>query len=600
VIPDAKIAEIRERADIAEVIGDYVTLKRAGANLKGVCPFHADSDPSFNVNPARQFYHCFGCGASGDVFKFLQQVEGLQFMEAVERLAGKFGVELPARPMSPEAKTAEDRARAEVKRRLYIVEEAAAFFEEQCKTANGASAMLTARGINEEIRSEYRMGFAPDSWDALLKHLQSKRISAREAEQVGLVVPRKNSDGYYDRFRNRLVFVITNPAGHPIAFSARVMDGDDASQAKYINSPETREYTKGKTLFGLHQARVSLSKSREAILVEGNFDVLAMAQAGFKNVVAPLGTALTKEQAAILRRRVSRVSVMFDGDLAGRKAAARAFPILAGAGLAAYVVMLPEGEDPDSLVRRKGRASIQSLLDGAKGLLDEIIRASAAASDKTAQDVARRIGKLALFLNAVTDSMERSVYRQRIAEAFGVDPQIVFRHLRYAGSLGKVEHGQVASTSEVSDYGTAEERELLCLMLDLPELTGEVSQSGAITMMRTKNLREIADKLVMGYNEQRAPIAQILSELEGEKALEWLARRSMNKLYKDESKGRDALREITVSMRQRSLDEQIKVISDKIKEAHASVDDVKTFELMRQRTELEKERAGANQAFDKD
>ncbi|MBW2279050.1 MAG: DNA primase [Deltaproteobacteria bacterium] len=432
MIPEAKIAEIRERADIAEVVGDYVTLKRAGVNLKGVCPFHADTDPSFNVNPDRQFFHCFGCGASGDVFSFLQRVEGLQFTETIERLAKRFGIELPQRPMDPAARSAEERARQAGRRRREILETAASFFEAQllAPAARGARELLGERGIDEETAREFRLGYAPDSWQGLLDHLGTKRIAPRELEQVGLALPRKSGSGYYDRFRNRLVFTVTDPSGHPIAFSARALGDGEEAGAKYINSPETPEFTKGKVLYGLHQARVHLSKTREAVLVEGNFDVVSLARAGVGNVVAPLGTALTEDQTAILRRRVEQVTVMFDGDSAGRTAAARAFPVLARAGLAAYVAPLPQGEDPDSLVRRGGREAVEHLLDAKRGLLDEIIDSSAATCDGTAQNAARRIEKLGKFVGVVRSPMERDIYRQRVADAFGVEPRTVFRYMR--------------------------------------------------------------------------------------------------------------------------------------------------------------------------
>lgn len=600
MIPDAKIAEIRERADIVDVIGEYVTLKRAGVNYKGVCPFHADSDPSFNVNPARQFFHCFGCGASGDVFKFLMNLEGLQFMEAVERLAARYGVELPEREMSPAARTAQDRAREAAKRRLFILEEAASFFEEKLRSPEGEAAReaLKARGIDGETAALFRLGYAPDEWQGLLDHLARQRVSPREAEQVGLVLQRKSGSGHYDRFRNRLVFTISDPGGHPIAFSARVIGDGEEQGAKYINSPETPEYTKGKVLYGLNQARVELSKTKEAILVEGNFDVVALAHGGIRNVVAPLGTALTEDHAALLRRRVERVTVMFDGDKAGRAAAARAFPVLARAGMAAYMAPLPEGQDPDSLIRSGGADAVRELVDRRRGLLDEIIEASAAAGDGSAQDVARRIGKLGPYVDAVRDSMERDVYRQRIADAFSLDPKLVFRHLRGRGR--ETEAREPAARSAEESSGSVEEKELVGLLLDLPALCEEASDNGTIAMVTDPALKRIAEELVFRNRSKDSDISEMIASASEEPATRWLARRGMTRLFDDEAKGREALREIAARLNRRSIDNRIKELNHRIKLANSRGDSGAVFELQRERTGLKKELTQAESAFDKE
>jgi DNA primase len=600
LVPDAKIAEIRERADIVEVIGEYVALKRAGINYKGVCPFHADTDPSFNVNPARQFFHCFGCSASGDVFGFLQRVDGLDFMEAVERLAARYGVELPKPQASAAARSNEERAREQVRRRRYVLEEGAAFFEAALATPAAAAArkMISDRGIDDGTATRYRLGYAPDAWDGLLEHLREKRVSPREVEEVGLAIPRKTGSGYYDRFRNRLVFTVTDPSGHPIAFSARSLGEGDADGAKYINSPETAEYHKGRVLFGLHQARVAMSKAREAILVEGNFDVLSMARAGVENVVAPLGTALTEEHAAILRRRVERVVVLFDGDKAGRAAAARAFPMLARAGLAAYHAPLPDGEDPDSLVRKRGPEAIREILAKPRGLLDEIIRASAETADGTVQDAARRIGKLRDFLDAVQEPMERDMYRQRVAEAFSVDPAFVFRYLRSPASAAAPAEG--APPQRPGDApGLPEDRDLVGLMLDQPELCEEAHASGAIGLISDPELRRIAEELTFKQKRKESLVAEMMSGSGESQALTWLARRGMQRLFVDEETGKRALGEILRKMKKRGITTQILDIKQHIRRAHASGDDQKVLALQRQKTELEKEIHDTELGFDK-
>ena len=602
MVPDAKIAEIRERADIVEVIGEYVALKRAGVNYKGVCPFHADTDPSFNVNPVRQFFHCFGCSASGDVFGFLQRVDGLEFMEAVDRLAARYGVELPKPQASAAARSAEERAREAVRRRRFVLEEAAAFFEAKLATPGAAVAqkMLADRAIDGDTAARDRLGYAPDAWDGLLEHLREKRVSPREVEEVGLAIPRKTGSGYYDRFRNRLVFTVTDPSGHPIAFSARSLGDGEADGAKYINSPETAEYHKGRVLFGLNQARVAMSKAREAILVEGNFDVLSLARAGVENVVAPLGTALTEEHAALLRRRVERVVVLFDGDRAGRAAAARAFPMLARAGLAAYYAPLPDGEDPDSLVRKRGTEAVDELLAKRLGLLDEIIRASAEAADGTVQDAARRIGKLRDYLDAVLEPMERDMYRQRIAESFSVEPAFVFRYLRSPGAAAAAPAGGAPRTQQPGDApGHPEDRDLVGLLLDLPELCEEAESSGAIGLISDADLRRIAEELALKQRRKESLVAEMMSGPGQSPAVTWLARRGMQRLFVEEETGKQALQEIFRKMKKRRITAQITDLKQEIRRAHAAGDDQKVLGIQRQKTELEKEIRDTELAFDK-
>jgi len=596
VISEAKIAEVRQRTDIVEIVGEYVSpLKRAGLNWKGVCPFHADTDPSFNVNPERQFFHCFGCGASGDVFEFVRRIEGLGFVEAVERLAARAGVDLPREASSPAARSAREREREARKRRAMVLEEAASFFEERLRSPAGepARALLAERGISDETARAFGLGFAPDSWQALLDHLAARRISPREAEEVGLALPRRGGGGHYDRFRRRLVFPVTDPSGRTIAFSGRVLPGgDDEGSAKYVNSPETRDYSKGKVLYGLHQARVHLSKTREAVVVEGNFDVVSLSQAGVGNVVAPLGTALTGDQAALLRNRVDRVTLLFDGDSAGRTAAARAFPILARAGLASYVAPVPAGEDPDSLARSGGRAAVEEVLAARRGLLDEIVRLAAESSDGSAQDVARRIGKLAPYIDALGSPMEKDLYRQRISEAFGIPQTTVFRHLRGRDGAGE-KRKTTRERPERAAPGRVAERELIGVLLDQPSLVEEAASSGAIGMISDPRLKSVADELVIRQRRRESSIADLLGGERRDAIAEWLAERAMRRMYETPEKAREAVAEIRERLVAAALGERMREINQSIRTALESGDDGRALELQRQRTEIEREIACA-------
>jgi DNA primase len=592
VIPDAKIAEIRERTDIVEVVGEHVSLRRAGVNFKGVCPFHADSDPSFNVNPDRQFFHCFGCNVSGDVFSFLQRLEGIDFIEAAKRLAERYNVELPQRPVSQAARTQAEREREALKRRRFVLEKAAEFFETQLRAKLGQPAReaLKARGIDGDTAKKYRLGYAPNSWSSLIDYMAGSRVAPQELKAVGLVLDRRSGNGFYDRFRHRLMFTITDPSGQPIAFSGRALESSEADQgAKYINSPETVEYTKGKVLYGLNQGRVAISKSREAILVEGNFDVVSLAHGGIENVVAPLGTALTFEQADLLRRRADRVIVVFDGDKAGRAAAAKAFPILARAQLASYVVSLPEGEDPDSIIREKGPAALKEMLSNRIGLFDKIIADSAAACDGSAQDMARRILALKSYFDVLRTSIEGDLYRKRVADAFNVDTQTVFRCLR--GSGVRSNHGKQSQNKreELSLPGHVEERELVGLLLDCPELWNEAVVSGTVGMVSTPLIKGLLEEIGSRIERKESSIADLVTMANDKEIGPWLAERAMVCLFEDREKAKKALEEIGTKRKQASIKGEIKELEKEIHLANSQGDDVRVLELSRKKTNLQKQ-----------
>lgn len=605
MIPESKITEVRERSDIVAVIGDYVTLRRAGANYKGVCPFHADSDPSFNVNPARQFFHCFGCGASGDVFKFVSQIDGVGFYEAVRILADRFNVELPEQEMTPAARTAQDRAREAAKRRLFVLERAASFFEDRLWSPEGdpARRVLLERGVSEETARLFRLGFAPNSWTALRDALQAERINPREMLVVGLVRERR-SGGVYDAFRNRLMFTVSDPGGRPIAFSGRALSHDEEAGAKYINSPETPEYTKGKVLYGLHQARVGLSKSSEAVLVEGNFDVVSLHEAGLRNVVAPLGTALTESQAALLRLRVEKAVLMFDGDDAGKKAAVRSFPILAKAGLASYVAPLPRGQDPDSFVREKGPAALQALLEKRRGLLDQIIEDEAAGCDGSIQDVVQRIRRMRPLFEHLTTRMERDLYRQRLAGAFGVAERTIAAELRGGQVRQEVKTVPNETRAQRQEEATARqraERELVGLFLDWPETMDKAAEVGVVELVSDPHLQELLFELVARRQKKESYVADLVTHDVATPLGAWLAKRALEKLYDNKENALRALFDIRAKLVREIYAEKIRVLETDIQKANANNDVARVFELSRQKAELQRlKEAKKAELFDSD
>ena len=426
MIPDDKIAEVRERTDIVALVQEFVALKKAGTSFKGLCPFHAEKTPSFHVHRDRQFFYCFGCQASGDAIQFLMRLEGRSFPEAVRSLAERAGVELPA--SDPAQTTAQNREKERLARWGRLMEAATQFYESQLKdrdTGEPARAELVRRGMEPSTVEAFRLGHAPASWDALARHLRQQGFEPADAEAMGLLVPRRQGAGHYDRFRHRLMFPIADQQGRVVAFSGRALPQTEkpkegSTPAKYVNSPEGPLYQKGRALYGIHQARVPLRREGVALLCEGNFDLIALHQAGFQNAVAPLGTALTKPQCDLLRRFVERVVLIFDGDAAGKKAVERAAPMLSAASLQAQVATLPAGSDPDAFLREKGAPALRQLVSQAPGITEYLIDEAAFSAGSSAAHKGQAIAGLGPVLMRVGSPVEVQLYVERIGQKFGV------------------------------------------------------------------------------------------------------------------------------------------------------------------------------------
>ena len=366
-IPDHILQQIRDRIGIVEVVGKYVELKRAGRTYKGLCPFHKEAQPSFTVSDERGFYHCFGCSAHGDIFRFLQEMENLTFMEAVEQLAQAAGVELPDVKRLGE----EERRRLTENDRLYEANRAAQeFFQKELLRQPKTSVVveyLKKRGVSREMEERFRLGFAPESWNALADALRKKGLSTHTLEKAGLIVP-GGREGHYDRFRNRLMFPIVMQHDRIVGFGGRTLSADEP--AKYINSPETPVFIKSNCLYGYHAARGEISRLDRAIMVEGNLDVVAMHQFGFPETVATLGTALTENHIKFLKRMTKNLILIYDGDEAGRKAMFRSLDLFLKESVNARAVVLPPNHDPDSFVRAEGAEAMKELLAKSRYLFD--------------------------------------------------------------------------------------------------------------------------------------------------------------------------------------------------------------------------------------
>ncbi len=472
-IPEDKIAEVRDRLDIVEVIGRSVALRKVGRSWKGSCPFHHEKTPSFHVDPVRNLYHCFGCQAGGDVFRFVMEREGKTFPEAVRMLAAEVGVNLPP----PGRISSDPQAEAKHRRReslLHANEKAAESFENWLfRDASGKAGRehLKARGIGSEVARSFGLGFAPLRND-LGRRLVRASVSESVLQEAGLIA-RGQREETYERFRGRLMVPIRDPDGRVLAFGARIVEGDHP--AKYLNSPETPLYRKSATLFGLDRARASIRRSGAAVVVEGYFDVIALAQAGIDNAVATCGTALTLEHCRLLARHAKDVYLVFDGDEAGSEAAARTHDVVTEVpALTAWVVSLPEGEDPDSFVREQGADAFRTLCGKAQPLVQVLVdRALGGFGGGTVEARVRAAERVRPILARVRDPMTHRLYLEKVADRLGLDEKVLADHLRKP--VKKVDTRSSRSMMEApsSDPMPADEEALCMLLLEKPDLLEE-------------------------------------------------------------------------------------------------------------------------------
>jgi DNA primase len=421
-IPSNTIEQIAAANDIVEVIGSYFPVKRAGANFKALCPFHQEKTPSFHVNPQRQTFHCFGCGAGGSVFRFVMEYEHVDFPSAVRKLAARVGIPVVEEGGGPD----EDRQHESRRILLKLHAEAADWFHENLlkkEFAEAAREYLKQRGIDRPVAKTWQLGFASKTWDAFLKWATARGYSREQLLQSGLVKPRDDDrpgNEVYDRFRGRIMIPICNDLGEVIAFSGRLVESD-AQAAKYLNSPETPLFRKGNVLFGLHKSKRSLIEANCAIVCEGQLDLIALFEAGITNVVAPQGTAFTPNQARILKRYVSEVVLCFDADQAGQKAGERSLDALLQNDLLVRVAEMPAGEDPDSLIRREGKEKFEKRVGAARDFFEHWIDCQVAIVDPRSLGAKMQLAReLAETVSHVHDPMMRGQVINQVSVRLGV------------------------------------------------------------------------------------------------------------------------------------------------------------------------------------
>ncbi|HEX8409625.1 MAG TPA: DNA primase [Thermoanaerobaculia bacterium] len=516
---DLVISQVRQAADIVDFVQQVTPLKLAGKSYKGLCPFHREKSPSFHVDRDKGLFYCFGCGTGGDVFKFLALTERFTFPEAVEHVAARYGIELPKK-----RKTTRDNDKDEL---LEVLDDASQAFHQALNwTPNAADDYLQKRGVSKEIITRYGFGFAPDSWDYILRRLGQKHGEKR-LELTGLVSPRKEKSGYYDRFRNRLIIPIHSETGAIVGFGGRSLDG---SEPKYLNSPESELFNKSRLLYNLHRSKDAMRRYDRAILVEGYFDAIAIDHAGVPGVVASMGTSLTTGQASLLRRFTRKIVLAYDGDNAGRAATLRAAPILLSAGLHVEALDLQGEKDPDTLVQSRGVDGFLEVLSSALDIFEFGLREWAHdAGTLTGREKSERVEQFMPLLSAVTDPVVRNEAAQRIADAFRLEFETVWSRVRGKASTGASNERQVSA----------------------PQTTGEkfvliAAMQGRLTPLQAEKLREeyfddpacktvfsiIKSDLVAG---QPIDFGEVATHLRGEAELTLLSELSLSEDIDDRS-----------------------------------------------------------------
>ncbi|MFC1558059.1 DNA primase [candidate division KSB1 bacterium] len=500
-IPEEKIEEIRELVDIVDFITGYVELKKKGRNYFGLCPFHMEKTPSFSVNLEKQIFHCFGCGEGGNVFSFVMNIEKLTFPEAIEFLADKFRI-----PIKKEGKKSGVK-----KENLYSVNERAAqWFHNNLisdKAAKKAREYLERRGIIGNIIDIFTIGYAPDKWDGLLRHFGNDTNTVKLLERSGLVIPRNKKEGHYDRFRNRIMFPIRNEFGKVVGFGGRKLDENEPG-GKYVNSPETEIYNKSKILYGLYESKNSIKEKEYAVIVEGNIDLISLHMEGISNVVAPLGTSLTNDQARSLSRFASKVVIIFDADEAGLKATVRAAEILVDHNMDMEIVIMPKGEDPDSYIKKQGLEKFNALLEKRISLIDFLAKLYHKRY-KTPIEKTKFLNEILTFFSNITDNIKRGYFINELSTPLEMNP------VELQEKTARLIQKRKINYSKQTDNKFDEEEDLLRLFFSSDEARDVILREIELSMIRNSRIKGIFEMLLTRYKSGHiADVAELMDYAE--------------------------------------------------------------------------------------
>lgn len=522
MIDQRVVEEVRARADIVDIVGEHVQLKRAGKEYRANCPFHNEKTPSFYVVPSKGFYKCFGCGESGDAFSFLMKRQGLSFQEAVRSVAVRVGVEIPQH---------DPRQGEEPHKALYeVIAFAADFFQKNLWGAQGERARqyLEARGIARSTAERFGIGYALDSWRALREAAHKHGIADQVLLEAGLIKESEKNDDPYDRFRDRIIFPLAETTGRTVAFGGRVLRASEGAP-KYLNSPETAIYQKGRMLYGLNWSRAAIRREGVALVVEGYMDYVSLASAGMENLVAGMGTAMTTEQATLLARYARKAVLLYDSDQAGMKATFRSGDALLQAGVEPLAALLPAGDDPDSLVRKGGAKALNEVIEAAVDVLDrklQILEHRGFFSD--IEGVRHALDRLLPTVRAAADPALKDIYVARVAQRTGVRRETIERALTSARPFtsGAVVRkpldrsgtdrrgGNERRIPQRPGSGLMAERELINFLLKDGSRIGTASKEVEIGYLQSPTYRELFEWLVRGGSSREELSDESRSALE--------------------------------------------------------------------------------------
>lgn len=565
MIPEEKVREVAERLSIVDVIGEYVSLRRSGSNYTGLCPFHGEKTPSFNVNPGREIFHCFGCGAGGNIFSFVMKIEGLNFPEAFRKLAARAGVTVEERPLTAaEQQALKDR---EVQRSIMLLA-AQRYRDLLTKHPDGAAARnyLQQREVDPDTAAAYGLGCAPARRDTLVQLLQEKGLSLDIAANLGVI--RKGDRGWYDLLHGRLIFPIRDAQGQPIGFAGRVLDD---GLPKYINSPESPLYRKSSVLFGIDLALRDIRLKRSVIVVEGYFDHLALYRAGIRNALATCGTALTDGHIALLKKHAEQVFLLFDSDKAGRSATVKAMELCLEQRLPVYVINLPQGDDPDSFLQSHGAEAFQKKLQTARPAFEQFLLWLLTKTPPDSIDRrVRLMDEIVPRYKRISDPVERNLYEKEICRLLGIDPPAFRRRL--AGEQSALQRSkprepevklQAARPMAPRDAG---QETLLGILAVYPEARNEMVAIGLTTIFDQVHL-PLAQVLLEGVatdetGDSRWPM--VISKLETDEQRELAARLLMNDRHLADMDWRSALRQC-LHKQKKSFTGELKQLSMQLK-----------------------------------
>lgn len=528
-IPEEKISEILNTSDIVEIISESVILKNSGSNFFGLCPFHSEKTPSFSVNPGKQIFHCFGCSAGGNVISYVMKYHGITFPEAAKMLAQRYNIVIETKDISP-AK----REQLNLKENLFRLNKTVmeVYSSQLCTSTQGQAARnyLKARGITDDIIQKFGLGFSPDAWECVVNVLKKHKVLRKVAIQSGLVMERKQTKGFYDRFRNRIMFPIFDINMQVAGFGGRVMDD---TMPKYMNSPETPVYNKSRILYGLHASKQYCRQLEFVYIVEGYFDFLSLYQHGIKNAVATSGTALTSDHVRQLKGYASKMVLVFDSDAAGINAAKRSIKTFMQEGVDIRVLVLPQGNDPDSFVVKYGADAFNEKASKAKTVMQFLLQVSIDTHGLSVEGRIKILDEMKEHLMLIHDSALRSLYVKELSETLNIDEKAVLEKVReqfvnQAAKKSFLPGNEKDEKNEKQRESDRREEQVISMMLNYPDIIKEVRKTDTLDYFYSEKLKRIARKIIMVDSPKGAFVTNVMASMKKDEDQQLIASLAMN------------------------------------------------------------------------